>query len=109
MGRPLVKSFATPDDLRTMPLVRFATVTLGEGHVGYCSFEPGWRWSESMGPVFGATSCPVRHVGYTVSGSVRAQMDGGETVDVGTAGRCAAGVPTGREPLTPHRRGHRRA
>src|SRR5690349_15293314 len=95
MARPQVKSFATPDELRTMPLVRFATVTLGEGHVGYCSFEPGWRWSESMGPIFKATSCPVRHVGYTVSGVVRVKMDDGETLDIGPG--MAFDVPPGHD------------
>ena len=95
MPRPQVKSFAAPDETRTMPLVHFATVTLGEGHVGYCTFDAGWRWSTSMGPLFGATSCPVRHVGYTVSGSVRLQMDDGETVDIGPG--MAFDIPPGHD------------
>jgi len=66
-----------------MPLVRFATVTLDDARVGYCRFEPGWRWSQAMGPVFGLTSCPTRHLGYTVSGSVRVVMDDGQVLDVG--------------------------
>jgi len=44
-------------------------------------FEPGWRWSQAMGPVFGLTSCPTRHLGYTVSGSVRVVMNDGQVLD----------------------------
>jgi class 3 adenylate cyclase len=95
MPRPQVKSFATPDEHRTMPHVEFSTVTLGEGHVGYCSFDPGWRWSTDMGPLFGATSCPVRHVGYTLSGAIRLQMDDGETVDIGPG--MAFDIPPGHD------------
>jgi class 3 adenylate cyclase len=95
MPRPQVKSFATPDDLRTMPLVSFATVNLGEAHVGYCSFAPGWRWSESMGPLFGVASCPVRHIGYTISGAIRLQMDDGQMVDIGPG--TAFDIPAGHD------------
>jgi class 3 adenylate cyclase len=95
MPRPHVKSFTTPDETKTMPLVRFATVNLGEGNVGYCSFDPGWRWSTSMGPLFGATSCPVRHVGYTISGAIRLRMDDGQTVDIGPG--TAFDIPPGHD------------
>ena len=78
-----------------MPLVRFATVSLDEAHVGYCSFEPGWRWSTSMGPIFGAASCPVRHVGYSISGVIRVVMDDGETLDIGPA--TAFDIPPGHD------------
>jgi class 3 adenylate cyclase len=83
MPRLQAKAFATPDDVRTMPLVRFTTVSLDEAHVGYCTFASGWRWSESMGPIFGATSCPVRHLGYTISGAIRVVMDDGQALDIG--------------------------
>ena len=95
MPRPQVKSFAAPDEIRAMPLVHFATVTLGEGQVGYCTFDPGWRWSTSMAPLFGATSCPVRHVGYSVSGAIRMRMDDGETVDIGPG--TAFDIPPGHD------------
>ena len=52
-----------------MPLVRVETVALDDAQVGHCRFDPGWRWSESMGPMLGVASCPMRHLGYTVSGS----------------------------------------
>ncbi len=83
MPRLQSKSFATPDDESTFPLVHFATVALDDANVGHCRFEPGWRWSETMGPMLGTTSCPMRHLGYTVSGSIRVVMDDGQALDIG--------------------------
>jgi class 3 adenylate cyclase len=36
-----------------------------------------------MGPILGTTSCPMRHLGYTMSGSIRVAMDDGQTLDIG--------------------------
>ena len=83
MPRLQAKSFGEPDDVRTMPLVRIETVALDEASVGHCRFEAGWRWSESMGPLLGATSCPMRHLGYTLSGAIHVVMDDGQTLDIG--------------------------
>ena len=83
MPRLQAKSFAAPDDVRTMPKIRFETVGLDDATVGHCSFEPGWRWSTDIGPMVGASSCPIRHLGYSMSGSVRVVMDDGQTLDIG--------------------------
>jgi class 3 adenylate cyclase len=83
MPRLQAKSFAVPDDSRTMTKVRFATVGLDDATVGHCRFEPGWRWSTDMGPMVGVPSCPIRHLGYSMSGAVRVVMDDGQTLDVG--------------------------
>ncbi len=71
------KNFSAADEVRTMPKVRFATVGLDDATVGHCSFEPGWRWSTEIGPLMGAPSCPIRHLGYSMSGAVRVVMDDG--------------------------------
>jgi class 3 adenylate cyclase len=83
MPRLQVKSFAAPDQLRELPLVRIETVDLDEVHVGHCRFEPGWRWSTTFGPMMGTTSCPIRHLGYTIAGSLRVVMDDGQAMDLG--------------------------
>ena len=83
MPRLQAKSFAAPDDVRTMTKVRFETVGLDDATVGHCRFEPGWRWSTDMGPVIGVSSCPIRHLGYAVSGAMRVVMDDGQTLDIG--------------------------
>lgn len=95
MPRAQVKSFANPDEVRDIPSVYYATVHLGEATVGHCRFAPGWRWSVDVGPLFGRTSCPIRHIGYTISGSSRVEMDDGETLDIGAD--MAFDIPPGHD------------
>jgi class 3 adenylate cyclase len=83
MPRLQVKSFATPDGLRELPLVRIESVDLDEVHVGHCRFEAGWRWSTTFGPMMGTTSCPIRHLGFTISGALHVVMDDGQAIDLG--------------------------
>jgi class 3 adenylate cyclase len=82
MPRLQAKSFKTPDDVRTLPKVRFETVGLDDATVGHCRFDPGWRWSVDVGPMVGSASCPIRHLGYSMSGTVRVVMDDGQTLDI---------------------------
>jgi hypothetical protein len=66
MPRLQAKSFTNPDDAQTTPNVRFDTVNLDETTVGYCHFEPGWRWTTEFGSQLGLASCPIRHLGYSI-------------------------------------------
>jgi class 3 adenylate cyclase len=95
MSRAQAKSFATPDEVRDLPKIRYATVHLGESTVGHCRFEPGWRWSVDVGPVFGRDSCPIRHVGYCISGRARFELDDGEALEVGPD--SAFDIPAGHD------------
>ena len=83
MPRLQAKSFTKPDEVRTMPKVRFETVGLDDAIVGHCRFDAGWRWSADVGPLVGTTSCPIRHLGYSMSGTIRVVMDDGQTLDIG--------------------------
>ena len=83
MPRLQTKGFATPDVVNTMPKVRFEMVALDDATIGHCSFEPGWRWSTDMGPMVGTSSCQLRHLGYTISGSMHIVMDDGAAIDIG--------------------------
>ena len=97
MPRLQAKSFATPDDVRSMPKIRFETVGLDDATVGHCSFAPGWRWSTELGPMVGTSSCPIRHLGYSMSGSVRVVMDDGQTLDIGPD--TVFDIPPGHDKL----------
>jgi class 3 adenylate cyclase len=66
-----------------MPGMQVEMVGLDDTMVGHCRFEPGWRWSRDMAPVLGTQSCPMRHVGYTIAGSLHVVMDDGQTLDIG--------------------------
>ena len=48
--------------------------------LGRASYEPGWKWSEHVGPGTGESSCQVEHVGLVLSGEAVARMDDGREV-----------------------------
>jgi hypothetical protein len=64
----LIKRFEQPDEIRTFEKGRFETVKIGSMTIGRASYEPGWKWSEHVGPATGAALCEVEHVGVVVSG-----------------------------------------
>lgn len=47
--------------------------------LGRATYQPGWKWSEDVGPGIGKPLCDVEHVGMVVSGSVTASFPDGET------------------------------
>ena len=74
----LIKRFEQPDEVRTFTKGKFEIVKIGGMTIGRASYEPGWKWSEHVGPTMGgATSCSVEHVGLVISGSAACQMDDG--------------------------------
>jgi hypothetical protein len=87
------KSFANPDETRTPAKARVDVVTVGGTEVGRITFEPGWKWSESIKPVVGTERCENDHVGYLEAGSLAVvHEDGTEvTINAGDAYRIAPG------------------
>jgi quercetin dioxygenase-like cupin family protein len=64
----VLKRFDQPDEVRDMVKGRFELVRLGGLTIGRATYEPGWRWSEHVGPTVGATRCTVEHVGLVLTG-----------------------------------------
>lgn len=79
----LIKRFDSPDETRRFEKGKFDVVNLGGMVLGRASYEPGWKWSEHVGPATGAASCQVAHVGLVVSGRVKVAMDAGGEVELG--------------------------
>jgi uncharacterized RmlC-like cupin family protein len=48
---------------------KFEVVRLGNMSIGRATYEPGWKWSEHVGPIVGARRCNVEHVGMVLSGT----------------------------------------
>ncbi|HZP66446.1 MAG TPA: hypothetical protein VFB32_09050 [Rudaea sp.] len=71
----ILKDFDSPDEIRTMLKGKFELVHLGGMTIGRATYEPGWKWSEHVGPGLGATRCPVEHVGMVVSGRATVAFD----------------------------------
>ncbi len=43
--------------------------------IGRATYEPGWKWSEHVGPSVGATRCLVEDVGFVMSGTATVAFD----------------------------------
>lgn len=64
----VLKRFEQPDEVRHMLKGRFELVRVGGLTIGRATYEPGWRWSEHVGPTVGASRCNVEHVGLVLQG-----------------------------------------
>jgi quercetin dioxygenase-like cupin family protein len=66
-----------PSETRVFDKRRFDVFRVGPTTVGRATYEPGWRWSEHVGPTVGTASCQVEHVGGVLSGQAVVRMDDG--------------------------------
>ncbi len=78
----ILKRFEQPDEVRTFEKGKFEIVRIGGMTIGRATYEPGWRWSQHVGPATGAASCSVEHVGIVVSGQATAAMDNGTITEM---------------------------
>ena len=78
----ILKRFETPDEVRNMVKGRFEVVHIGGLTIGRATYEPGWRWSEHVGPGVGATRCSVEHVGLVLTGTATAALDDGRVFEL---------------------------
>jgi hypothetical protein len=78
----VLKRFAQPDEVRKMVKGRFELVRIGGMTIGRATYDPGWKWSEHVGPTVGQTRCTVEHVGLVLSGVATAAFDDGHVVEL---------------------------
>jgi quercetin dioxygenase-like cupin family protein len=64
----VLRRFDQPDEIREMVKGKFELVRLGGLTIGRATYQPGWRWSEHVGPTVGAARCNVEHVGLVLAG-----------------------------------------
>ncbi|MFZ5997104.1 MAG: cupin domain-containing protein [Nitrospirota bacterium] len=90
-----LKSFTTPDEVRTFPKGKLELINVGGAVIGRATLEPGWRWSTSVQPLAKTKSCEAPHFQYHVSGTIMIVMDDGTQLE------CKAGdvslLPTGHD------------
>ena len=95
MEKTETKNFGKPDEVREFPKGRVELITIGGVTIGRATFEPGWRWSESVQPLANTKSCEAPHFQYHVSGVLMVRMDDG------TEFECRAGdvslLPSGHD------------
>ena len=78
----ILKRFEQPDEVRELTKGRFEIVRLGGMTIGRATYEPGWRWSEHVGPTVGASHCNVEHVGLVLAGTATAAFTDGRVVEL---------------------------
>ncbi|MEV4100318.1 cupin domain-containing protein [Nonomuraea sp. NPDC049649] len=77
-----VKSLDKPDERRDFPMGHMEVLKLSGLSFGVATFEPGWRWSESVKEIAGTESCQVHHTGLVVQGRLAIRMDDGTETEV---------------------------
>jgi uncharacterized protein YjlB len=75
------KSLDSPEEVRPINNGRVEIVNLGDVSAMRATFEPGWKWSESVKPIAGTDSCEVAHMGYMMSGRMMIKMDDGAEIE----------------------------
>lgn len=64
----ILRRFDSPDEVREMVKGRFEVVRIGGLTIGRATYQPGWKWSQHVGPGVGADRCSVEHVGLVLAG-----------------------------------------
>ena len=75
------KSLNRPDEVRTFDKGKLEIINIGGRTVGRATFQPGWRWSNSVKPLVNTKSCEAPHFQYHISGTLRVKMDDGAERD----------------------------
>jgi len=78
----ILKRFDAPDEVRELEKGRFEIVHLGGITVGRATYQPGWRWSQHVGPSVGAAYCHIEHVGLVLSGTATAALEDGTVTEL---------------------------
>ena len=83
MLKMLKKSMNKPDETRKFPKGKLELVKLEGVTFGLATFEPGWKWSESVKPLVKTESCQAPHTNYHLSGRLHIRMDDGTEMEFG--------------------------
>jgi len=78
----ILKRFDAPDEVREFQKGKFEIVHLGGTTIGRATYEPGWKWSDHVGPGVGQSRCSVEHVGLVLSGTATAAFDDGTVYEL---------------------------
>ena len=78
----VLRRFEEPDETRVMEKGLFEIVHIGGLTIGRATYQPGWKWSEHVGPTAGTDRCSVEHVGLVVTGTAAAAFDDGRVYEL---------------------------
>src|SRR5579872_398649 len=94
--RLLFKSFDAADQVIPIGSVaRVEMVDLGEVQAHRATFQPGFNWTEHVGPQVETDLCEIPHTGYVVSGHCGVKMADGTEFEL--AAGDAFDIPPGHD------------
>jgi len=77
------KSLNAPDEVRVFDKGKLELASLGGVTFGRATFQPGWKWSESVKPLVKTEWCEAPHVQYHLSGRLKVLMYDGTEMEFG--------------------------
>ena len=77
-----VRTFDSPHETRSFDKGKLELIEINGRMIGRATFEPGWRWSTSLGPLVKTKSCEAPHFQYHLSGTLHVKADDGTEKDV---------------------------
>ena len=77
------KSLNQPEETRSFPKGKVELAKVGGITFGRATFQPGWKWSESVKPIAKTKSCQAPHTQYVISGRIMVVTDDGTKVEYG--------------------------
>lgn len=83
MAKMQKKSIKNPEETREFPYGKVELVNMEGVTFGLATFEPGWKWSESVKPIAKTDSCQAPHTNYHLSGRLHVVMDDGTEDEFG--------------------------
>jgi len=83
MARLQRRRFEESDDVRSGSHGRIDVVEMDDRVVGRVTYEPGWKWSIDEKPEAATQTCQLHHLGVTMSGRLRVQMQDGVELELG--------------------------
>ena len=78
----ITSRFGSTDEVRTFEKGKFEVLKVGHLTLGRATYEPGWKWSEQVGPAVGASSFQSEHIGRVLSGRCCVLLDSGREVEM---------------------------
>src|SRR4051812_35409861 len=84
MSQPLILNLDAEGELREFKdHGRAVIATAGAAAFVRGTFEPGWRFSQDVGPLVGTTTCQTHHLGYVLAGRMHVTLDDGGEFEIG--------------------------
>jgi hypothetical protein len=77
------KNLDRPEEIRKFSKGQVEVATIGDVTFGRGTFQPGWKWSESVKPLAKTDSCQAPHTQYHISGRLHVKMDDGTEMEFG--------------------------